>query len=144
MRRVNINQYLSVINAVLDSTQKSSAEMDPYFNIFRSALNDNEEIEAEDYEATQESFAKGVKQYQDNLEKLKKAQAPAQLIGVHKLLVSHYRDFVTGCEEMNASIDYTNHQVDRKKFDQAEEVQEKAMDKINTNVQKIIRGLRLG
>ena len=94
MRRVNINQYLGVINNVLDSTQKMSAKMDPYFNIFRSALNDDEEIEAEDYQATQESFGEGVKQYQTNLTTLEKAQAPALLIGVHKILIAHYREFV--------------------------------------------------
>lgn len=143
MRRVNVNQYLGVINNVLDSTQKMSTKMDPYFNIFRSALNDDEEIEAEDYQATQKSFGEGVKQYQTNLTTLEKAQAPAQLIGVHKNLIAHYRGFVKGCEAMNASIDYQGHQVDREQFDAAEKVQETAMDKVNRSVQKIIRGLHL-
>lgn len=143
MRRVNVNQYLGVINNVLDSTQKMSAKMDPYFNIFRSALNDDEEIESEDYQATQESFGEGVKQYQTNLTTLEKAQAPAQLIGVHKNLIAHYREFVKGCEAMNASIDYQGYQVDREQFDAAEKAQETAMDKVNRSVQKIIRGLHL-
>lgn len=143
MRRVNVNQYLGVINNVLDSTQKMSAKMDPYFNIFRSALNDNEEIEAEDYQATEESFGEGVKQYESNLSILEKAQAPAQLIGVHKNLIAHYRDFVKGCEAMNESIDYQGHSVDKDKFDEAESIQEAAMDKVNRSVQKIIRGLHL-
>ena len=134
MRRVNVNQYLGVINNVLDSTQKMSAKMDPYFNIFRSALNDDEEIEAEDYQATQ---------YQTNLTTLENAQAPAQLIGVHKNLIAHYREFVKGCEAMNASIDYQGYQVDREQFDAAEKAQETAMDKVNRSVQKIIRGLHL-
>lgn len=143
MRRVNVNQYLGVINNVLDSTQKMSAKMDPYFNVFRSALNDDEEIEAEDYQATQKNFSEGVKQYQVNLVTLEKAQAPAQLIGVHKNLIAHYREFVKGCEAMSASIDYQGHQVDRKQFDAAEKAQETAMDKVNRSIQKIIRGLHL-
>lgn len=143
MRRVNVNQYLGVINNVLDSTQKMSAKMDPYFNVFRSALNDDEEIEAEDYQATQKNFSEGVKQYQVNLVTLEKAQAPAQLIGVHKNLIAHYREFVKGCEAMSASIDYQDHQVDRKQFDAAEKAQETAMDKVNRSIQKIIRGLHL-
>lgn len=143
MRRVNVSQYLGVINQVLELTQKESAKMDPYFNIFRSALNDHEEIEAEDYEDTEKCFGDGVKLYQSNLATLEKAQAPAQLIGVHKNLVAHYREFVKGCEEMNASIDYHHHQVNQEKFDAAEKSQELAMDKINRNVQKILRGLHL-
>lgn len=143
MRRVNVNQYLGVINNVLDSTQKMSAKMDPYFNVFRSALNDDEEIEAEDYQVTQKNFSEGVKQYQVNLVTLEKAQAPAQLIGVHKNLIAHYREFVKGCEAMSASIDYQGHQVDRKQFDAAEKAQETAMDKVNRSIQKIIRGLHL-
>lgn len=143
MKKVNVNQYLGAINEVLDSTQKMSTEMDPYFNIFRSALNNDEEIEAEDYNATKESFAKGIDQYQQNLAKLAKINAPAQLIGVQKLLTAHYREFVNGCVAMNDSIDFEKHTVDKKKFDEAEEIQEKEMDKVNLNVQKIIRGLRL-
>lgn len=143
MRRVNVNQYLGVINRVLELTQKESTKMDPYFNIFRSALNDHEEIEVEDYEDTDKCFGDGVKLYQSNLKTLEKAQAPAQLIGIHKNLIAHYREFVEGCEEMNASIDYQNHQVNQEQFDAAEKAQELAMDKINRNVQKILRGLHL-
>lgn len=143
MRRVNINQYLGTINQVLDSTQEKSTEMDPYFNIFRSALNDHKEVEADDYEATEEIFADGIQQYQQNLDKLTHATAPVQLIGIHKMLIAHYRDFVKGCVAMNDSIDFKNHQVNQEKFDEAEKAQEDAMDKVNRSVQKIIRGLHL-
>ena len=143
MKKISMSQYLGTINAVLDSTQKMSSKMDPYFKIFRNALNNNEQIESADYADTKEKFAEGIKQYEENLSKLTQAKPPVKIIGIHKMFVSHYREFVNACIEMNKSIDFENESVNKTEFDNAEQLQGQAMDKINSNVQKIVQNLRL-
>lgn len=70
MKTTNINVYLKTINEVLDNVQKTSVQIDPYYKIFRSTLDNNEKVESQDYSDTQKIFKEGIQSYQYGLTKL--------------------------------------------------------------------------
>ena len=131
-KKANMGYYMQVLSSVLDSTEEMGASLNDYFEALRKFLDEGTKLTAEQYEKTNAEFTKGLELYHENLTKLTNVAAPVQILGPHKLLVSSYKNFVAGCDKMQASID-------KEMFDQAEEEQSNAMDAISNHVQKIVR-----
>ncbi|WP_178197943.1 hypothetical protein [Ligilactobacillus sp. Marseille-Q7487] len=138
-KKANMGYYMQVLSSVLDSTEEMGASLNDYFEALRKFLDEGTKLTAEQYEKTNAEFTKGLELYHENLTKLTNVAAPVQILGPHKLLVSSYKNFVAGCDKMQASIDYQAQSIDKEMFDQAEEEQSNAMDAISNHVQKIVR-----
>lgn len=138
-RRADFGQYVTVLADVMQTTEEMGGRLDPFYEKFRAALDEDGEVAAEDYERTKTEFDAGVEFYQKNLERLRGLQAPAAVIGMHKKLTGAYRRFREGCVHMNEAIDYDGHAVDAEAFNAAEKEQGDAMDEIARYVQKIMR-----
>ena len=138
-RKADLGQYM--ISTVMDETENKSAELDPYFKIFRQALDENKEVAAADYVKTKTAFEAGVSLYEQNVHKLTQAGqfVPAMLLGLHKKIVAAYRRFYLGCAKMNQALDYEKHTVASDMFNQAEKEQNQAMDDISKDVQKMMQ-----
>ena len=140
-RKADLGQYMNILSTVMDETEKKSAELDPYFKIFRQALDENKEVAAADYVKTKTAFEAGVSLYEQNVHKLTQAGqfVPAMLLGLHKKIVAAYRRFYLGCAKMNQALDYEKHTVASDMFNQAEKEQNQAMDDISKDVQKMMQ-----
>ncbi|SEM88523.1 hypothetical protein SAMN05216431_11215 [Ligilactobacillus sp. WC1T17] len=140
-RKADLGQYMNILSTVMDETENKSAELDPYFKIFRQALDENKEVAAADYVKTKTAFEAGVSLYEQNVHKLTQAGqfVPAMLLGLHKKIVAAYRRFYLGCAKMNQALDYEKHTVASDMFNQAEKEQNQAMDDISKDVQKMMQ-----
>ena len=140
-RKADLGQYMNILYTVMDETENKSAELDPYFKIFRQALDENKEVAAADYVKTKTAFEAGVSLYEQNVHKLTQAGqfVPAMLLGLHKKIVAAYRRFYLGCAKMNQALDYEKHTVASDMFNQAEKEQNQAMDDISKDVQKMMQ-----
>lgn len=140
-RKADLGQYMNILSTVMDETENKSAELDPYFKIFRQALDENKEVAAADYVKTKTAFEAGVSLYEQNMHELTQAGqlVPAMLLGLHKKIVAAYRRFYLGCAKMNQALDYEKHTVASDMFNQAEKEQNQAMDDISKDVQKMMQ-----
>ena len=140
-RKADLGQYMNILSTVMDETENKSAELDPYFKIFRQALDENKEVAAADYVKTKTAFEAGISLYEQNVHKLTQAGqfVPAMLLGLHKKIVAAYRRFYLGCAKMNQALDYEKHTVASDMFNQAEKEQNQAMDDISKDVQKMMQ-----
>ena len=138
-RRADFGRYVSILAEVMETTENMGAKLNPFFETFRKALDEGEDISPEDYDKTKAEFENGVELYENNLRKLQGLEAPIAIIGVHKTLFAAYGRFYEGCAHMNASIDYAGRWVDSEQFDVSEKEQSNAMDDIAKLVKKIMR-----
>ncbi|MCI1985354.1 MAG: hypothetical protein LKJ69_01345 [Lactobacillus sp.] len=132
-------RYAQLINQIVTDTEAEQDEMSPKFEALKAAEEAGTiaDFDAEAYATTKTLFAAGTAHYQKMLEQLEAAQAPARLLGNHKLLTGAFRDFTLGCEAMLASLHETPADFDATAFDAAEATQDAATTKLMKHIQKI-------
>lgn len=140
-KRANLGIYMRTLSQVIDTTEQMGERLNPYFEDVKAQTQGQKELTAEDFATIQKKFHDGVVLYEANAKGLAEVQAPIQVIGMHKLLVAAYRDFYQGCVQMDASLDYQTHSVAQATFEAAEDQQTQAMDKVSSQVQRILRKL---
>lgn len=131
-------RYAQLINGMIQNLEDNQTDLNGDYERLKKAIEADKvaEISAADYWAIQEHFQKGTDSYQDQLTKLKKGQAPARIMGTQHLLVDAYTKFVDGCQAMVDSM-LDDRTIDVDKFNQAEQAQDLATDKIGKYIQKI-------
>lgn len=131
-------RYAQLINGMIQNLEDNQTDLNGDYERLKKAIEADKvaEISSADYWAIQEHFQKGTDSYQDQLAKLKKGQAPARIIGTQHLLVDAYGQFVEGCQTMVDSM-LDDRTIDVAKFDEAEQAQDQATDKIGKYIQKI-------
>lgn len=131
-------QYSQVISKVVSTIEENQDLLNPEFEILRKAL-DRDQVDKVDpirYKRYMHDFEKGTDDYQKLAAQLKKAKAPARLMGTHLSLVSTFNKYVDGCQMMSDSIN-EDQTIDRQKFDDAEKIQDENMDKFSKLMQKL-------
>ncbi|GBG95671.1 hypothetical protein LFYK43_21300 [Ligilactobacillus salitolerans] len=138
-KKANLGQYLQLISSLLETTEEMGGKLDPYFELADGVVKDQQTLDTEQYQQIQTNFAAGIEVYQQQLGRLERAEAPIMIIGPHKQLVKSYRDFVSGCQAMQDSIDYEQQNIDAAAFKKSEKEQTDAMDAINAHVGRIMQ-----
>lgn len=138
-KKAGLGKYLQTITDILQSTEDMGGDLNPYFDLANGMVTESKQLTADQFAQIQESFSQGITVYHQNLDKLEKAAAPVMIIGPHKQLVKAYRDFVAGCEQMHASIDYSGQTINGQAFKDSEKVQSDAMDHVNAHVSRIMQ-----
>jgi len=140
MKKATVQTYMPVLSKVIESTEKMGEELNPEFEKLRQAI-DNDAVAQmvpAEFNDIQMEFSDGTEQYQKNLALLKKAAAPARLIGRHRNLVAAYEAYTNACAAMTSSMDIEKQTIDTAVFDQAEKDQEAEMARISNHVQRIM------
>ena len=131
-------QYSQLINRVVQTLQENQDMLNPEFEVLRKAL-DRDQVDKVDpvrYKRYIADFKRGTTDYQKLADQLKKAKAPARMMGTHLSLVSSFNKYVEGCQMMSESIN-EDQTIDRQKFDDAEKIQDENMDKFSKLMQKL-------
>ncbi|MFD1485346.1 hypothetical protein ACFQ5J_08900 [Lacticaseibacillus baoqingensis] len=131
--------YAQLINQIVTETEAEQDQMSPKFEELKAAeaAKTIQDFDAQAYQATKTLFTNGTTHYQQMLAQLEAAQAPARLLGNHKLLTSAFRDFTQGCVEMVASLHDAPAEFDQAAFDAAEAKQDAATTKLMKHIAKI-------
>ncbi|WP_334329821.1 hypothetical protein [Companilactobacillus sp. HBUAS59699] len=130
--------YGNLINNSVQIIQDEQDKLNPEFEKLRKALDRDqvEKIDSVEYTKIMHDFKSGTDTYADILGKLEKAKAPARFMGTHMSLVNSFKKYVAACQEMTDSIN-EDQTIDRKKFNEAEQVQDENMDKFSKYIQKM-------
>ncbi|MFD1672929.1 hypothetical protein ACFQ5M_12575 [Agrilactobacillus yilanensis] len=131
-------RYAQLINGMIQNLEDNQTDLNSDYERLKEAIEADKvaDITSDDYWTIQENFQKGTDSYKDQLQKLKRGQAPAKLMGTHHLLLDAYEEFVDGCQDMVDSM-LDDRTVDSEKFLMAEQAQDTATDKISKYIQKI-------
>lgn len=131
-------QYGTLINKTVQTIQEEQDILNPEFEKLRKALDRDQidRIDSVEYTRIKADFSKGTKAYEDLLNKLQKAKAPARLMGTHISLVAAFKSYVEGCQKMTDSIK-EDQSVDRQQFNESEKQQDEYMDKFSKLIQKL-------
>ncbi|WP_270330067.1 hypothetical protein [Lapidilactobacillus dextrinicus] len=131
-------RYGSVINRVIEETEQTQEKLDPMFKELKTKLDaqDMASLSADRYNEIRQGFAAGTQTYDELLQQLNQAQAPARLMGNHHLLVAAFSDFVKGCQAMTESL-HNDQSVDVDQFAQAEKDQDDATERLSKYLTKI-------
>lgn len=132
-------RYGNLIAAVVRGMEAEQEALNPKFEQLRTAIDEDKlaDINADDYAATKSAFAEGTATYQQQLDSLTTADAPARLMGNHKLLVAAYTDFVAGCQAMTDSLGKDKASLDVAAFNAAEQAQDAATEQIMKHLQRV-------
>lgn len=130
--------YGNLINNSVQIIQDEQDKLNPEFDKLRKALDRDkvEKIDSVEYTKIMHDFKHGTEAYADILSKFEKAKAPARFMGTHMSLISSFKKYVDACQEMTDSIN-EDQTIDRKKFNEAEQVQDENMDKFSKYIQKM-------
>ncbi|MGX6977996.1 hypothetical protein ACWN8V_01795 [Vagococcus elongatus] len=139
MKKNNLTYYIQKINQVVEDTEKTGETMHPFFEIVRSAIDENnvDELQPEEIIDIRKSFEDGVAKYQELLEVIKSLKAPARVIGIHKKLERSYTLYVEGCQEMTDALSEDGTSVKIEDFNNAEEKQDEMTEKIAFCIQRM-------
>lgn len=131
--------YGNLIAAVVRDMEANQEALNPKFEQLRAAIDADKvaDFDAADYTATKEAFAAGTQAYAQQLAQLEAGQAPARLLGNHKLLVAAYTSFVTGCQTMTDSLGAAPADLDVAAFNAAEQAQDDATAKVMKYLQRV-------
>lgn len=140
MRKSNPQGYANLLNRVMESSEQMGEEVDPHFQDFKKtlALKGIDSLSDRDLHEIVTIFKKAVDLYKQNVETLKKAKPPVQILGRHKQLTSAYETYAQDCELMLTSIDEANKKIDSEQFSKAEQAQDKDMDAVSKAFDRIM------
>lgn len=132
--------YAQVIDEMVTTTQKLSSTLNGDYQLLKEAINTDTvaEISQDQWTSIKAHFDQGVADYQKNLATVQAVRPPAKALGMHRLLVNAYTDYVAGCAQMAASVDAKAHQVDAAAFTAAEKQQDDSSLKLNKQVNRIM------
>lgn len=133
--------YGNKINELIQRTQEVQEKMNPQFEIVRKAIDDNKlkDMAAPEYLQIQGDFQQGTDDYKKIAKEMHSAKAPAKLMGTQHNLAATYDEYAQSCQDMVDSMQ-DNRDVDIDAFNEAEQKQEIATDKISKYIQKIFQG----
>ena len=132
-----ILRYSQAINTLITNTQTIQNKLNPLFETLKQHLKDNQaDMAAAAYQKTLQAFIEGTNDYRNELAKLTKAVAPARLLGSHHSLVTAYRDYVAGCQQMVDSM-HDDQTIDIDQFMLAEKQQDAANMQITRCLRKL-------
>ncbi|AMV60137.1 Hypothetical protein ADU72_1532 [Pediococcus damnosus] len=140
MRKVNPQGYVNLIGNVMDKTDEMGKQVDPHFQNLKKtqALKGIDSLGERDLHEIVSNFKEAVDLYQKNVQTLKNAKPPVQVLGRHKQFVSAYQTYAADCEKMLESIDEKNRSLDSTMFAQAEQAQDKDMEAVSKGFDRIM------
>lgn len=135
----NLSYYVKEINQVVEETEKTGEAMNPFFEIVRTAIDENKvaELKPDQLKGVREAFEKGVGKYQEMLQTIKSLKAPAKVIGIHKKLERSYETYIEGCQEMVEALSEDGTSVNVEKFNESEVKQDEITDTIAFCIQRM-------
>ncbi|RRK11886.1 hypothetical protein D1831_00670 [Lactiplantibacillus garii] len=140
MRKATVQTYMPVLSKVIESTEKMGEQLNPSFEKLRKAIDADEvaKMVPAEFNDIQMEFSDGTEQYQQNVAQLKKAQVPVRLMGRHRNLLTAYEAYANACAAMTASMNVEDQTIDVAAFNQAEKDQEAEMERVSSDVQRIM------
>lgn len=139
MKQVNIGYYIQKVNEIVEVTEQTGEEMNPYYEIVRGAIDNgtHSEITADKIKEIKDVFSTGVAKYEGLLNVIKSLKSPIRVVAMHKKLEASFTNFVAGCEEMIASLGDKGSEIDVEKFNSSEKKQDESTETIIVSIQKM-------
>lgn len=140
-KRINVNYYINALNDIAQATEEMGNSLNDHYEVMEKAItaSDFSIVSDDEFTTTKEKFVEGTASYQENLSKLDDLQVPIPVLGKHKKLISGYRTFVEGCDEMTSSINVEKHLVEVDAFKASEEKQDQGMTQTTDMMQRIMQ-----
>ena len=132
--------YVQTLQQVLTATQEAADRVAPFFTKLDDAKQENKvtDIPAAEFAEIKAEFEDAVTSYQENAARLNAAQAPIRILGVHKSLAKNYELYAQATALMSDSLNVADQTIDDDKYEQSEADQAQYLNKVQTNVSKIM------
>ncbi|MHC9000218.1 hypothetical protein [Enterococcus bulliens] len=140
MKKPDLGYYISMVNTIVNDTEKIGTTLNHSFEEIRTAIDDHKtaELSQERLAEIVAEFQGGTDKYKLMLEQISTLRPPARILGIHKKFERSYMAYVAGCEEMVLSL---QPKVDIEAFNAAEAKQDQATDEIAVSIQKMTQML---